>query len=205
MKDTSEATWAACAVSQFGSDPLPGREKTCFCEDKPLYEPNLCADDGEDCACEGYVTYGKKTSAGKVLDFQGHLGEPFVVAEVKEGTKSLTCGAEAFGGVDPIPDDKDDNKACFCDNKKREFNKDSLKQMADLWTAKTTIATDTVSITSTTNVIDSMKKEVDDKSKEWKETLEVQESERKVAGEALEAQKKCVAAAKESAKRYKLE
>jgi len=47
--------------------------------------------------------------------------------------------------------------------------------MADLWTAKTTIATDTVSITSTTNVIDSMKKDDDDKAKEWKETLDLQE------------------------------
>jgi len=50
-----------------------------------------------------------------------------------------------------------------------------LKQMADLWLAKNAIATNTVSITSTTNVIDSMKKDDEDKAKEWKETLDLQE------------------------------
>jgi hypothetical protein len=43
------------------------------------------------------------------------------------------------------------------------------------------------------------------KTEEWTQTVEVQETERKVATEALEAQKKCVLAAKESAKRYRLE
>jgi len=117
-KDVSDSNWTACSVHTFGTDPLPGKAKTCFCEDKPLYVPNLCADDGEDCVCSGFVTYGKKLSAAKKpLDFKGHTAAgSFVVAEVKEGTKSLSCAADSFGGVDPAPDDKDGEKACFCDN-----------------------------------------------------------------------------------------
>jgi hypothetical protein len=73
-KDVGDSNWTACSPATFGSDPHPGKPKTCFCEDKPLYVPNLCADDGEDCVCSGYVTYGKKFSkAKKILDFKGHV------------------------------------------------------------------------------------------------------------------------------------
>jgi hypothetical protein len=58
----------------------------------------------------------------------------YTVAEVKEGTKSLSCAADAFGGVDPVAADKDaPAKACFCDQRKKMFNKDSIAKLADLW------------------------------------------------------------------------
>jgi hypothetical protein len=122
----------------MGSDPHPGHAKTCFCEDKPLYVPNMCAEDGEDCVCSGYVTYGSRLSAAKKpLDFKGHLAAGgFSVIEVKEGTHSVSCAADTFGGVDPNPKDKDEEKACFCDNKRKMFNKDSLKSIQDLWKSK---------------------------------------------------------------------
>jgi hypothetical protein len=87
------------------------------------------------------VTYGKKLSAAKKpLDFKGHMeAGGFAVAEVKEGTKSLTCAPDSFGGVDPSGEDKDAPRACFCDQKKKMFNKDSLKSIQDLWKAKATI------------------------------------------------------------------
>jgi hypothetical protein len=81
--------------------------------------PNLCAEDGEDCVCSGFVTYGKRFDAKtkKPLDFKGHTAAgSYSVAEVKEGTKSLSCSADSFGGLDTSPDDKDGDKACFCDN-----------------------------------------------------------------------------------------
>lgn len=159
-----------------------------------MYTPNLCADDGEDCVCSGYVTYGKKLSAAKKpLDFKGHMeAGGFAVAEVKEGTKSLTCAPDSFGGVDPSGEDKDAPRACFCDQRKKMFNKDSLKSIQDLWKAKAAIATSTTSIASTTKVLDEVKTEIKTKTEEWTQTVEVQETERKVATEALEAQKKCV-------------
>ena len=47
----------------------------------------------------------------------------FAVTEVKEGTRSLSCAPDSFGGVDPAADDKDAARACFCDQKKKMFNK----------------------------------------------------------------------------------
>jgi hypothetical protein len=41
-------------------------------------------------------------------------------------------------------------------------------------------------------VLDDVKSEIKAKTEEWTQTVEVQETERKVATEALEAQKKCV-------------
>jgi len=195
MESGATTSWTACNPASFGGqDPHPGKPKTCFCEDRPVYTPNLCADDGEDCVCSGYVTYGLKMSkAKKVLDFKGHMeGGGFAVAEVKEGTKSLTCAPDSFGGVDPSPEDKDAAKACFCDQRKKMFNKDSLKSIQDLWKAKASITTSTVSIKSTTKVLEEVKTEIKTKTEEWTQTVEVQETERKVATEALEAQKKCV-------------
>lgn len=133
------------------------------------------------------------SKAKKVLDFKGHMeAGGFAVAEVKEGTKSLSCAPDSFGGVDPAPDEKDAARACFCDQKKKMFNKDSLKSIQDLWKAKSAIATATVSIGSTTKVLEEVKTEIKTKTEEWTQTVEVQETERKVATEALEAQKKCV-------------
>lgn len=133
------------------------------------------------------------SKAKKVLDFKGHLEEgKFAVAEVKDGTKSLACAPDSFGGVDPAPEDKDAAKACFCDQRKKMFNKDSLKSIQELWKAKSAIASSSVSITSTTKVLEEVKTEIKTKTEEWTQTVEVQETERKVATEALEAQKKCV-------------
>jgi len=72
------------------------------------------------------------------------------------------------------------------------FNKDSLKSIQDLWKAKSSIAGSTASIASTGKVLDEVKAEIKTKTEEWTQTVEVQETERKVATEALEAQKKCV-------------
>jgi len=116
----------------------------------------------------------------------------FAVAEVKEGTKSLACAPDAFGGVEATPEDKDAPRACFCDQRKKMFNKESLKSIQDLWKAKSAIAGSTTSIASTTKVLDDVKSEIKAKTEEWTQTVEVQETERKVATEALEAQKKCV-------------
>ena len=137
-KDVGDSNWTACNTAIVGTDPHPGRPKTCFCEDKPLYAPNLCAEDGEECVCSGYVTYGSRLSAAKKpLDFKGQVAAGnFAVSEVKEGAKSITCQADSFGGVDPNPKDKDDDKACFCDNKKRMFNGESIRSMQDLWRSK---------------------------------------------------------------------
>lgn len=85
------------------------------------------------------------------------------------------------------------------------FNSESLKSIDELWKSRSEIASSTLSVTSTTKVLEEVKTEIKAKTEEWTQSVEVQETERKVATEALEAQKKCVLAAKESAERYKME
>lgn len=146
------------------------------------------------------------SAAKKALTFKEHISAgSFTVAEVKEGLKSLSCTAESFGGVDPSPEEKDESKGCFCDNNKKMFNSESIKSLGELWKSRSEIASFSMSVTSTTRVLEEVKTEIKTKTEEWTQTVEVQETERKVATEALEAQKKCVLAAKESAKRYKME
>jgi len=145
-------------------------------------------------------------AAKKDLTFKEHISAgSFTVAEVKEGLKSLSCSADSFGGVDPSPEEKDETKGCFCDNRKKMFNSESLKSIEELWKSRAEISSSTTSVTSTTKVLEEVKTEIKTKTEEWTQSVEVQETERKVATEALEAQKKCVLAAKESAKRYKSE
>lgn len=40
-----------------------GAETQCWCEPKPAYMSNICADDGGDCLCNGRVIYGQKYPA----------------------------------------------------------------------------------------------------------------------------------------------
>lgn len=54
--------WTMCSAQDFGSDPWPNQEKQCWCEPKPQYEPSKCADEGEDCLCNGWVMFGIKQS-----------------------------------------------------------------------------------------------------------------------------------------------
>jgi hypothetical protein len=95
------------------------------------------------------------SAAKKAITFKEHISAgSFTVAEVKEGLKSLSCTAESFGGVDPSPEEKDETKGCFCDNKKKMFNSESLKSISDLWKSRSEIASATLSVTSTTKVLD---------------------------------------------------
>lgn len=54
-----------CNSHSFGKDLLPGKDLSCWCEDKPLYEANICAEDGENCMCDGFVAYGLKYGKDK--------------------------------------------------------------------------------------------------------------------------------------------
>jgi hypothetical protein len=52
--------WQTCSEAEFGTDPLPGVEKQCYCEVKPEDETSRCADEGEDCLCNGNVYFASK-------------------------------------------------------------------------------------------------------------------------------------------------
>jgi hypothetical protein len=52
--------WQTCSAIEFGTDPMPGVDKQCFCEVKPAYEATRCADEGDDCLCNGHVYFGPR-------------------------------------------------------------------------------------------------------------------------------------------------
>ena len=130
--------FSLCNPSDFGADPAEGKAKQCWCEEEPSYMPNLCAEDGEDCMCNGYVVYGQKLNKDKKPNaFKDLVNSAFAIERVKEGLNAMSCSVDGFGGTDPVPDGE---KACFCDQKKKMFNKESLKSIQDLWKAKNSIA-----------------------------------------------------------------
>ena len=108
--------WQSCSVIEFGSDPLPGYDKQCFCEVKAPYEASRCADEGDDCLCNGHVYFSSRFKADKSTpaEFSDVLGMGFTIVDANN-TGTVTCTSDTFDGADPSPDTA---KQCFCDDKK---------------------------------------------------------------------------------------
>jgi hypothetical protein len=112
----SSDEWMSCTDAEFGGDPFPDQEKQCWCEPAPAYKPWRCADEGEECVCEGgYIAYTAKfDSDKKKLGFFDAIKLSVAVVPTK-GKRSLVCSASSFDGADPAPDA---DKTCFCDARK---------------------------------------------------------------------------------------
>jgi hypothetical protein len=80
----------SCTDAEFGNDPWPDQEKQCWCEDKPAYKPWKCAEEGDECLCDGgWVVYGAKVGVDKKeLDFFGTIKLSLAVTGTK-GKKSV--------------------------------------------------------------------------------------------------------------------
>jgi len=130
-KDSEE--WLSCTDAEFGGDPWPEQEKQCWCEDKPAYKPWKCAEEGDECLCDGgWVVYGAKVGADKKeLDFFGTIKLSLAVTGTK-GKRGLQCEAGTFAGADPAPDA---DKVCFCDQKKKFFDKKFVAATKTFWTS----------------------------------------------------------------------
>lgn len=129
--DKSSDEWMSCTDAEFGGDPFPEQEKQCWCEDKPAYKPWRCADEGDECLCNGgWVVYGAKVGADKKpLDFFGTIKLSMAITGTK-GKESVTCSALSFDGADPAPDA---DKSCFCDKGKKFFDKSFVKATRGFW------------------------------------------------------------------------
>lgn len=129
----SSDEWMSCTDAEFGGDPWPDQEKQCWCESKPAYKPWRCADEGEECLCEGgWVVYGAKIGADKKpLDFFAAIKLSMAVSGTR-GKEALACAAASFDGADPAPDA---DKTCFCDKEKKFFDKNFVKATRQFWKA----------------------------------------------------------------------
>ena len=116
-KTVSQETddWMSCSAVDFGSDPMPGQDKQCFCEVKPQYEASRCAAEGDDCACNGHVYFATKVNDDKELaDFDDILASGYAIVDAN-GSGSVACTSESFSNADPAPNTA---KQCFCDDRK---------------------------------------------------------------------------------------
>jgi len=51
---------SAYEFPDYKNDPYDPHETQCWCERKPQYLANICADEGGDCLCKGRVIFGEK-------------------------------------------------------------------------------------------------------------------------------------------------
>lgn len=123
--------WMSCTDANFGGDPAPDQEKQCWCEDKPAYKPWKCAEEGDECLCDGgWVVYGAKVDADKKeMDFFATIKLSLAVTGTK-GKKSISCESGSFNGADPAPDS---DKQCFCDAEKKFFDGNFVKATKTFW------------------------------------------------------------------------
>ncbi len=127
-KESNE--WLSCSEDEFGGDPWPDQEKQCWCEDKMPYKPWHCADDGDDCMCDGWVVYGQKNGDDKKpLTFFEMIKKSIVIGSAG-GKGQVQCSAGSFDGADPL---EGGDKACFCDAEKKFFDVQFVKATKMFW------------------------------------------------------------------------
>lgn len=124
--------WMSCTDAEFGGDPAPNQEKQCWCEDKPAIKPYQCAEENDECGCEGgWFIYGQREDDGKVMDFYEASKKSMAVIGLK-GKKSVQCSGAFFDNADPAPDGK---KQCFCDKTKKFFDQSFVTATRQFWKA----------------------------------------------------------------------
>lgn len=131
-KTVSQETddWQSCSAIDFGSDPMVGYDKQCFCEVKPEYEASRCADEGDECSCNGHVYFANKLNADKELaTFNDVLEMGFAIQDSANGG-SMTCTSESFKNADPAPNSP---KQCFCDDRKTFTATEDIGPIMDYW------------------------------------------------------------------------
>ena len=106
--------WTMCSSKGMGGDPWPEAAKQCWCEPAPQYEPTPCANEGEQCLCNGWVAYGVKNDPDdqtKTATIDIMTTVAFAINDANN-TKSIQCTSSNFEMADPLPNGA---KQCFCD------------------------------------------------------------------------------------------
>lgn len=128
----SSDEWMSCTDAEFGGDPAEGQDKQCWCEDKPAKKPYQCAEENEECGCEGgWVIYAQRDDDGKYMDFFAASKKSLAVIGLK-GKKSVQCSGAFFDSADPAPDGK---KQCLCDKTKSFFDQAFVTATRQFWKA----------------------------------------------------------------------
>jgi hypothetical protein len=121
-----------CSAAGLGGDPWPEKDKQCWCEPTPQYEPTPCGNEGENCLCNGWVAYGVKQSPddpSRVATVEELTQVAFAVNDANN-TKSIKCVSSNFEMADPNPNG---GKQCFCDEQKHFMGPEDVAYIKDYW------------------------------------------------------------------------
>ena len=111
-------------------DPTPKQKKQCFCEPEAKVLPAHCADDGDDCLCNGLVYYMKKgTTPASAEDFSRGLKENYTVQKAND-TEKIPCGKKTFEGVNMLPGEE---KMCMCDEDQSTMEDETVEKVKAYW------------------------------------------------------------------------
>jgi len=123
--------WQTCSVVEFGSDPMPGVDKQCFCEVEPAYTATRCADEGDECICNGHVYFAPRFENDNTTpaNFWYIQENPFAVTDANN-TGTMTCSSDSFEDADPSPEVA---KQCFCDDKRKFLSAHDVGNIQEYW------------------------------------------------------------------------
>lgn len=143
LPKTNEAVYLRCNKYTFGDNSaLEGHLKSCWCEPKPIYIPNVCAEkEGDDCLCNGRVIFGQRDQhAASGEHPPGDLGvdgyramQNYWTVNDFNNTSHQTCSPKVFEGVDPLPH-KD--KRCYCDETREAVSSQMEQSVKRYWRQK---------------------------------------------------------------------
>lgn len=89
----------------------------CWCEPEKQYTPSVCAEDGDDCMCNGVVFYMKKMQTPiRSTDFYSALMSAAYTLQQANNTRHVQCTKSTFEDVNPLPGE---DKLCWCDEQGR--------------------------------------------------------------------------------------
>ena len=131
--------WQSCSQIEFGSDPMPDVDKQCYCEVQPTYEATRCADEGDDCLCNGHVYFASRFQADHQTPagFYDILSDGFTIVDANN-TGSVSCTSDSFQGADPAPEFA---KQCFCDDRKSFTTISEMNSIIEYYRSESSIST----------------------------------------------------------------
>ena len=139
LSKTKPQEFIQCSKREFGiNNPEYADIQTqCWCERFPAYIPNPCADEGQECLCNGRILYGQKYAKGHsegtpVNSIKSVTTNSWTVNSANN-TERHKCDSSIFEDVDPLPHVP---KRCFCDQKMTKVSATLEQRVKEYWRQK---------------------------------------------------------------------
>jgi len=139
VNKTDPSSFIQCSKREFGINKpeYKGIDTQCWCERFPAYIPNVCANEGEECLCNGRILFGERYAKGQhsgkeVNSIVSVTTNSWTVNSANQ-TGQHTCDSKIFEDVDPLPGVE---KRCFCDQKMTKISYSLEQRVKEYWRQK---------------------------------------------------------------------